>query len=47
VKAVNCLDWCEVCLISHSLAWRDFCRNSWETCSWQGTSLMWLNYIMI
>jgi lysine-specific demethylase 3 len=22
VKAVNCLDWCEVCLISHSLAWR-------------------------
>jgi lysine-specific demethylase 3 len=28
VKAVNCLDWCEVCLISHSLAWRDFCRNS-------------------
>jgi hypothetical protein len=28
VKAVNCLDWCEVCLISHSLAWRDPCWNS-------------------
>jgi [histone H3]-dimethyl-L-lysine9 demethylase len=28
VKAVNCLDWCEVCLISQSLWWRGSYRNS-------------------
>lgn len=28
VKTINCLDWCEVCLISQSLVWRDSCWNS-------------------